>query len=119
MIKHIILIRDAMVTRLGSLGEASVCIERCFSGNGSLSLAYDLFVQKVEKWPWKHIIWKQCILPKHRFALWLLAHGKFMTRDRQSYVKEKMCVLYNVGNESVSHLFFQCPFSHGLWSTIH
>lgn len=32
------------------------------------------------------MIWKSCILPKHKFILWLLAHEKPLIRDRHSYV---------------------------------
>lgn len=68
--------------------------------------AYDSFVQKMCSWPWKPIIWKSCILPKHRFAIWLFAHDKFLTRDRLGDMPDKRCVLCNGANESFGHIFF-------------
>lgn len=55
-------------------------------------------------WPWKLLIWKLGILPKHRLAFWLFAHGKFLTKDRQPY---DICALCKCDNES----FFQHCFS--------
>lgn len=70
------------------------------------------------KWSWKPLIWKSCLLPKHRFILWLFAHGKLLTRDRQCYIDDKVCVLCSNENESLGHLFFKCPVSMLIWNEI-
>lgn len=65
----------------------------------------NLFVQKVESWPSKPLLCKSCIPPKHKFALWLFAHGKLFTGDGQCYIEEKTCVLCKV-KKIATCLFF-------------
>lgn len=84
--------------------------------SGWYGKAYDFFVCKADKWPWKPIILKSCVIPKHRFCLWLLAHGKLLTKDRQSYIIDKICVLCSCVDESASHLFFKCTVSSQIWN---
>lgn len=83
-----------------------------------VSRAYNFFLDKVGHWPWKPLLGKTSILPKHRFALMLFAHGKFPTRDRLGAIPDKSCVLCKVANESFRHLFFNCTFSKDVWSRI-
>lgn len=97
---------------------AILCLESWFVGNGGLSRAYDFFIQKVGRWPWKTLLSKACIIPKHRFALWLFAHGKFLTRDRLVFLEDKLCHLCNGEDEYVLHLFFRCPVSKRIWDGI-
>lgn len=118
LIKQLLRIRDDMVTRQGSIDGATALLESWFSNGKGLGKAYEFFIGAVGRWPWKPIIWKSCILPKHRFILWMVAHGKLMTRDRQSYVEDKECVLCKRANESVDHLFFKCKVATELWNTI-
>lgn len=64
------------------------------------------------------IIWKSSILPKHRFALWIFAHGKFLTRDRLGDIPNKNCVLCNEKPETVQHLFYECTVTKQLLKSI-
>lgn len=63
----------------------------------------------------KPIIWRPHLLPKHRFALWLFAHRKFLTKDRQPYILDRSCGLCGMVEENAHHLFFQCTYSTQLW----
>lgn len=94
LIKQILLIRDILIERKGSKDAAIDCLNCWFGGTGGVSQAYDFFVGKVGKWPWKPLLWKSCILPKHRIALWMFSHGKFLTRDRLGIcqIKNVCCV---------------------------
>lgn len=80
LIKQFIGICSFLVCRLGSMENSRQCLNDWFGGQDGIGKAYDFFVNKKGKWPWKPIIWKTCILPKHRFALWLLAHGKLLIK---------------------------------------
>lgn len=51
-------------------------------------------------------------------SLELFAHSKFMTRDRQSYVPDKMCALCKAADKTNWHLFFECGFSKGIWDAV-
>lgn len=72
---------STLVNQLGSMERDTLCLRGWFGGQGSDGKAYDFFVCKADKWPCKPIIWKSCVIPKHRFCLWLLAHGKLLTKD--------------------------------------
>lgn len=83
-----------------------------------VSKAYDFFAGKIGKWSWKPIIWKSSILPKHRFALWIFAHGKFLTRDKLGDIPDKNCVLWKEKNETFQHLFYECKATKQIWKSI-
>lgn len=118
LIKQLIGICTCMVNRVGTVQLAKEKLSGWFGGSNGMTKAYDFFVNKVGKWPWKPLIWKSCILPKHRFILWLYAHGKLLTKDRQCYVEAKSCVLCGKEEESLSHLFFKCSVSMLIWNAI-
>lgn len=96
-----------LVRRVGTKQDAITCLEKWFVGNRGSSMAYDFFVQKIGLWPWKPIVWKSSILPKHCFILWLFSHGKMLMRDRQPYVENKTCGMCNSGDESAA-IFSSC-----------
>ncbi|XP_073029325.1 uncharacterized protein [Primulina eburnea] len=116
LIEQIISIRDEIVQRYGSVDAATVCLNGWFGGNQGLSQAYNFFIHNTGRWPWKPLVMKSCILPKNRFLLWLLTHGKLLTRDRLQFVNDKTCVLCNGAEESVAHLYFECAASKGIWN---
>lgn len=93
IIKQIIHTRDELIRRVGPKEGAIICLEKWFGEEGGLSKTYEFFVKKIGVWPWKPIVWKSSILPKHRFTLWLFTHGKLLTKDRQPYVDDKMCAM--------------------------
>lgn len=49
--------------------EVDVAVHFWFDGNNHLHKAYNLLYPNPMIWPWKPLIWKLCILPKHRLAL--------------------------------------------------
>lgn len=118
LIKQLISICQEMTFKLGTHDLAITMLSSWFNGVGGLSKAYDFFIGKVGRWPWKPLLWKTCILPKHRFILWLFSHGKLLSRDRQPYIDNKMCVLCDTQEESMAHLFFKCAKSKAIWTDI-
>lgn len=73
------------------------------------------FLSGMGRWPWKPFIQRPHIIPKHRFAFWIFAHGKFLTKDRQPYIFDKTCGLCGTVNENAQHVFFHCTASAQLW----
>lgn len=59
---------------------------------------------------------KLYLMPKHQFALWLLAQGRIQTKDRIPYEICKICPLCQDANETIDHTFFGCSVSKALWS---
>ncbi|XP_075515951.1 uncharacterized protein LOC142550775 [Primulina tabacum] len=118
LIKNILLIRDELVRVDGSLAAATSRLHIWFDKSGGLSRAYDYFVHAKGVWPWKPLLAKSCILPKHRFILWLLAHSKLMTRDRLGFLSDRRCLLCEEEDETVAHLFFRCRISKIIWDNV-
>ncbi|XP_073275451.1 uncharacterized protein [Primulina huaijiensis] len=118
LIKQIIAIRDEILHAHGSVQAAVTALAHWFGSMKGLSKAYNFFVGSWNGWPWKPLISKSCILPKHKFVLWLVAHRKLLTRDRLPYLSDKSCALCRLKDESVNHLFFECPTSKTIWSNV-
>lgn len=57
-------------------------------------------------------------MPKHRFALWMLAQGKLRTKDRMEYEPNKECGMCRQQGESNQHVFFECPVACELWCKV-
>ncbi|XP_073304608.1 uncharacterized protein [Primulina huaijiensis] len=87
-------------------------------GNAGIGRAYKFFAHSVGRWPWKPLIVKSFVIPKHMFALWLFAHNKFLTRDRLGFVTDKSCALCNADVESFAHLYFRCNVSSRIWAGV-
>lgn len=80
--------------------------------------AYSFFRPKGAAWDWAKVVWKPCLMPKHRLTLWLLAHGRLRTKDRIPYEANKTCPLCKHADETCAHTFFQCPISMALWTKV-
>ncbi|XP_075479298.1 uncharacterized protein LOC142520182 [Primulina tabacum] len=89
-----------------------------FSGTGGVRKAHEFFINRVGEWPWKPLVARSFLLPKHHFVLWLFAHAKLLTRGRLDFVEDKSCVLCKGEFETMVHLFFSVPFSSKKWDAI-
>ena len=68
---------------------------------------------------WTKGVWEAWSLPKHTFILWLALKGKLKTKDRLSFAAiDLTCTLCGEESESHRHLFFHCPWTYELWSSI-
>lgn len=115
LVKKLIEIRDELMSREGSWAEVERQMASWFGKPQGLLEAYKSFIPDAGKWPWKPVIWKPNILPKHRFAFWIFAHGKCLTKDRQPYILDKSCGLCGIVDEDIHHVFFQCTAPTQLW----
>lgn len=92
-----------------------VLLSGWFDGKHDISKAYNFFAPNYGNWPWKLLlVWKNCLIPKHKFYAWLFAHWKVLTRDRQHNVVEKKCVLCDAYNKCFDNLFFWYHCSNSL-----
>ncbi|XP_048489902.1 uncharacterized protein LOC125491869 [Beta vulgaris subsp. vulgaris] len=63
---------------------------------------------------WKHWVWNPINIPKHSFIAWLTMLGRLRTREKLQQAgicQDASCLLCQQGQDSCSHLFFQCQFS--------
>ena len=71
--------------------------------------------------PWEQTVWIAGGIPKHSFLSWLFILNRCPTRDRLlrwGLQTPATCLLCNSTAESRDHLFFACPLSWNLWSTL-
>lgn len=61
------------------------------------------------------------MVPRHAVILWLAVRGRLNTLDRMNshgYSRGLCCPLCNRENESLTHLFFACPFASSIWQSL-
>lgn len=68
-------------------------------------------------------LWKTSCQGKHKIFFWLVLRDKLsirnMTRRRGMHLEDYKCVLCQLSvEETLMHLFFQCPFSKDCWRTL-
>lgn len=80
--------------------------------------AYEFFRPRGTTQPWVKVVWKPCLLPKHRLTFWLLVHGRLRTNDQIPYESCKTCALCQHADESSDHFFFHCLVSIELWNKV-
>ena len=71
--------------------------------------------------PFRHRrIWKWKIPLKIKIFLWFLQRGVILTKDnlaRKNWKGSEKCLCCNM-NETIQHLFFDCPFAKMIWRII-
>lgn len=72
LIKQLVGICNDLAHRCGTIQLSQGKLEMWFNGNEGIGKAYDFFVHKVGKWPWKPLVWKSCILPNKVCAMVIL-----------------------------------------------
>ncbi|XP_022157473.1 uncharacterized protein LOC111024165 [Momordica charantia] len=90
------------------------------SGLFSVSNALDVLRPVRPPVPWFSLVWFGGNIPKHSFIAWLAMRDRLATRDRLcrwDYSVMVSCV-FCTGQESWDNLFFECPFSWEVWSSM-
>lgn len=119
LIKSVAQLRNELFLRGDSTQNVKDRLQNSFEGpKASIQLVYRWFFQTHTHCPWKSLVYKPGLLPKHSFSFWMFAHKKFLTLDRQVYIQDKKCVLCGLHYESFVHLFFQCIITKDLWAQI-
>ncbi|XP_010675064.1 uncharacterized protein LOC104891114 [Beta vulgaris subsp. vulgaris] len=86
----------------------------------SIKNLYKLMQGEHDHVHWKRIICNNKASPKSLFVTWLILHGRLATKDRLcswGIINDDIFPLCNEASESISHLFFACPFSREIWKT--
>ncbi|KAJ9536731.1 hypothetical protein OSB04_un000116 [Centaurea solstitialis] len=94
------------------------------NGDGTFSVkrAYDSLVGDHPLVTWSKVVWFSGHIPKHAFCLWLACLNRLPTQDRIREWKhnppDMRCSLCKSCEDSLSHLFFECPFATQVWSDV-
>ncbi|GAV93110.1 zf-RVT domain-containing protein, partial [Cephalotus follicularis] len=70
---------------------------------------------------WARLVWHPARIAKHAFCLWLAILNALNTLDKLFHrgILSSASCRFNCGQEeSVSHLFFACPFTHHIWTEV-
>ncbi|KAI5669152.1 hypothetical protein M9H77_19005 [Catharanthus roseus] len=68
---------------------------------------------------WSRIVWNPSFPLKFCFFMWLAVLDRLPTMDRLPFLDlDKTCKLCGQQEENISHLFFACPFTAGIWKSI-
>ncbi|CAH1422484.1 unnamed protein product [Lactuca virosa] len=71
--------------------------------------------------PWYKVVWFKLNIPSHAFILWLAIHDRLMTQERMQIWQNSAnlkCMLCKMVSDSTTHLFFECQYSHGVWTKV-
>ena len=70
---------------------------------------------------WHKMAWFKHATPKFSFVLWTAMHERLPTGERMSRWSGSVntaCMLCQNPHETLTHLFFDCPYSSQLWETL-
>lgn len=68
---------------------------------------------------WHKVVWFKEEVPRYSFISWTAYLGRLPTRDRLISWGVQVppgCVLCSLADESIAHLFFNCPFASATWN---
>lgn len=91
------------------------------SGSFSIKSAWEAIRVKHPSQNWYGVIWLGKHVPRWSFILWLAIQERLNTTDRLvswGLNVDNGCKLCGSGNESHSHLFFECSYSTEIWQKI-
>ncbi|XP_058784180.1 uncharacterized protein LOC131658948 [Vicia villosa] len=70
---------------------------------------------------WHSLLRRNIARPRARITLWMLCHGQLPTKERLyrfGMLDNKICSLCNQVEETVDHLFFECPATKRVWNAV-
>lgn len=89
----------------------------------SIQKAYHKLIGTTFASPWFKWMWQSCYRSRHKFFFWLLLRDRVNTRAllrrKNMHLDSYECVCCNsLQEETLRHLFFECPFSKQCWQSI-
>jgi len=60
-------------------------------------------------------------IPKINYFIWLLVHGHILTVEnmkKRSISEPSRCALYSQDEETIPHMFAQCPYATATWNLV-
>jgi len=91
------------------------------SGRFTLKSTMTFFLEPRVPCGWGKFIWSSDIPPSKTLVLWKVFHGRLPT---DQHIQNKglhicsMCTLCEKHEESIHHLFFECPNALYIWSWV-
>eukprot|EP00253_Pinus_taeda_P013124 PITA_13124 len=85
---------------------------------------YQLICNNIYQIPiWNHwrLIWKSEAIPKIKFFTWLLLKGKVLTSEnlrKRGIIGPSRCPNCCLAEETIQHLFLDCPFAKKCWANL-
>ena len=71
------------------------------------------------RFDWCRLVWFSSMVPKTSFFLWLAVRERLGTQDRLRHpIPDILCLLCSVVQENHDHLFFGCPSTFQIWSSV-
>nr|GEW78499.1 hypothetical protein [Tanacetum cinerariifolium] len=89
----------------------------------SVQRVWETIKPRDNKVPWYDLVWFSSCIPRHTVHMWLIRKKRLKTQDALCswYVVTGLtvvCPLCETQPDSHEHLFFDCPFSHQIWSRV-
>lgn len=87
----------------------------------STGTIYKLIKLHKPQLPWFTVVWTKKGIPKQNFLVWLMVLNRSPTKDRMlSWGRQSNpnCLLCNSAPETRDHLYFDCPYSFGIWVSL-
>ena len=86
---------------------------------------WEVIREKYQDCYWYKAVWFKYSTPKFSFILWIAMHGRLSTGERMRSGNgngngnvDAACVLCQNPLETLSHLFFDCPYSTQIWENL-
>ncbi|XP_074288871.1 uncharacterized protein LOC141614018 [Silene latifolia] len=120
--KSVIQVKDYLIQFVGSPTRAVELLASC-SPNGKLDIGglYELFRPKATPVTWGRTLHDPAIIPKHAVIGAMAVTNKLPTVDNiksRGMCMANRCVLCMAAEETMHHLFFNCPYSKLVWTEV-
>ncbi|KAK9688853.1 hypothetical protein RND81_09G016000 [Saponaria officinalis] len=120
--KSILAVRDQALTLLGDTQSVKVWLHSClFQRKFSVARAYEFFRPRSTCLYWASTLQSQSVLPSHAIITTLAAQMRLPTVGllcRRGLHLVNRCSLCKGNGECHRHLFFKCPYSKLVWSSL-
>lgn len=92
-------------------------------GNYSVREGYKALqdISSVNNWPLLKAVWSTECLPKIKFFIWTLMHGKILTAEnlrKRGIQGPSICCMCRSAEETIPHLFIECPIAKACWNLL-
>ncbi|XP_074302657.1 uncharacterized protein LOC141634341 [Silene latifolia] len=119
---NVVKMKDLLISNAGSVSSAAEWITNCSgSANFHTGQMYSMLRQPADLVSWGALVHHNACVPKHAFLGLMVMENKLPTVDnliQRGLHLVNRCVLCCCQNESLEHLYFQCPFSTQVWLSI-
>ncbi|XP_074299152.1 uncharacterized protein LOC141630190 [Silene latifolia] len=119
---NVVKMKDFLVAQAGSSSLAVGWLHDCsIHRQFNTGLMYQLLRQRGDLLSWSSLVHDNACIPKHSFLGMLVMVNKLPTIDNlvlRGIHLVNRCVLCCQHSEDIQHLFFLCPYSAQVWTTV-